>query len=183
MPWRLLPWALPSLPHSGCLVPAHLSRCSPGLTSSRKPSLKPSWAWHFSGSQKPLSLPHISALLATHVAPGGLSASPRQTGSSLRAEWNLADVSLPDPTEGSAQGGAAGWLEARAVDDCTMDKFTDIGGCFSGNLYVIIIITVAFEVLFRGRLDTSDSVGSRTEMAPPSQRSWSGRTAANQSSP
>lgn len=101
----------------------------------------------------------------------------------MRAEWNLADVSLPDPTEGSAQGGAAGWMEARAVDDCTMDKFTDIGGCFSGNLYVIIIITIAFEVLLRGRLDTGDTVGSGTEMAPPSQRSQSGRTTANQSSP
>ena len=65
VPPRLLLWALPFLPHSCWLVPAHLSRrSSPRHHPSWKSSLKPSWTWH------PLWLPescHLHPSVSCHA--------------------------------------------------------------------------------------------------------------------
>lgn len=108
-------WLLPALPR--LLLPALPSRawlsafskpskCSPGTAPFGKTSPKAGWASHTHSGlwlpESPSLFPHFLALLTKHVGSGGLFL-PHQPGGSLRAERNLADLSLQDPTEGSTE--------------------------------------------------------------------------------
>lgn len=70
-----------------------------------------------SQSTPPNPLSHVPALLTMHVVSGSLSASPHQTGGSLRAERHLADLSLPDPIMGSGHRGTSSWMETVPVNE------------------------------------------------------------------